>query len=225
VLVVAATGVTAAGILTLRAGDLEQFLRFAGIKHEQRSTTSNVQTYAHHTLLAYIGYRIWLRHPVAGAGWQASGEHSAYGPVLPAAHRKFPDVAPISFPGPGREYGVQNGYVQVLADLGVVGLAALLAVFAAGLALAVRARSLAGTIAAGWLVLVLWLWTAQGFVAGIPLDALTWLALGLAAASTRYVSVTTSAAGSGVASELRSGASSRSPSDTSSDAVSERARG
>jgi hypothetical protein len=28
---------------------------------------------------------------------------------------------------------------------------------------------------------VAWLWAGQGFVAGIPLDALTWLALGLTA--------------------------------------------
>jgi hypothetical protein len=30
-----------------------------------------------------------------------------------------------------------------------------------------------------------WLWTAQGFVAGIPLDALTWLTFGLAATRLR----------------------------------------
>jgi hypothetical protein len=33
-----------------------------------------------------------------------------------------------------------------------------------------------------WICLLVWLWTAQGFVAGIPLDALTWLAFGIAAA-------------------------------------------
>jgi hypothetical protein len=60
-----------------------------------------------------------------------------------------------------------------------VGLAALLALFGAGLALAVRGRRV---IAAAWLVLVVWLWTAQSFVAGIPLDAVTWLGFGLVAA-------------------------------------------
>ena len=29
--------------------------------------------------------------------------------------------------------------------------------------------------------LVIWLWTAQSFVAGIPLDAVTWLGFGLVA--------------------------------------------
>ncbi len=181
VLVVAATAVAAAGVLTLRAGDFEQFLRFLGAKQEERSTRSNVQTYSHHTLLAYIGYRIWLRHPIAGAGWQASGEHAAYAPELPAAHRKFPDVTPIAFPGSGREYGVQNGYVQVLADLGVVGLVLWLATFAAGLVLALGANAPPGAVAAYGLLTAMGIWAAQGLVAGLPLDALTWLGLGFAA--------------------------------------------
>ena len=36
-------------------------------------------------------------------------------------------------------------------------------------------------LALTWIALLVWLWTAQGFVAGIPLDALTWLGFGLAA--------------------------------------------
>jgi hypothetical protein len=181
VLVMATTGVTAAGVLTLRAGDLEQFLRFVGVKQEERSTRSDVQTYSHHTLLAYIGYRIWLRHPVVGAGWQASGERGAYAPVLPAAHRRFPDVSPIAFPSPAHEYGVQNGYVQVLADLGVVGLVLWLAPFAVALVLALRANAPPGAVAAYGLLTAIGIWAAQGLVAGLPLDALTWLGFGFAA--------------------------------------------
>jgi O-antigen ligase len=168
-------------VLTLRAGDFEQFLRFLGAKQEERSTRSDVQSYSHHTLLAYIGYRIWLRHPLAGAGWQASGEHPAYAPELPDAHRKFPDVAPLAFPGPGHEYGVQNGYIQVLADLGVVGLVLWLATFAAGLVLALGANAPPGAVAAYGLLTAMGIWAAQGLVAGLPLDALTWLGLGFAA--------------------------------------------
>jgi O-antigen ligase len=181
VLVAATTAVTAVGVLTLRAGDLEQFLRFLGVKQEERTTRTNVQTYAHHTLLAYIGYRIWLRHPVVGAGWQASGEHAAYAPELPAAHRQFPDVAAIAFPAPGHEWGVQNGYVQLLADLGVIGLVLWLATFVAGLVLALGANAPPGAVAAYGLLTAMGIWAGQGLVAGIPLDALTWLGLGFAA--------------------------------------------
>ncbi len=176
-----AAAVTALGILSLRAGDLEQFLRFTGVKQEEKSTTSNVQTYSHHTLLAYIGFRIWLRHPFAGAGWQASGEYSTYGRELPAAHRKFPDVAPLAFPARGRDYGVQNGYVQVLADLGVVGLLLWLAPFVLGIVLALRANIPPGAVAAFALLTAMGIWAAQGLVAGLPLDTVTWLGLGFAA--------------------------------------------
>ncbi len=181
VIVVVSTVVTAAGVLELRGGDLEQFLRFVGVKSEEQSTRSDVQSYSHHTVLAYIGYRIWRRDPIAGAGWQASGEHAAYAPVLPAAHQRFPDVAPLAFPAPGREYGVQNGYVQVLADLGLIGLVLWLAPFAAGLLLALRANAPPGAVAAFALLTAMGVWAAQGLVAGLPLDALTWLGLGFAA--------------------------------------------
>jgi O-antigen ligase len=181
VLVVATAGIVAAGVLVLRAGDFEQFFRFLGVKQAERSTSADVQSYSQHTLLAYIGYRIWLRHPIAGAGWQASGEHSTYAPELPAAHRKFPDVAPLAFPAPGHEYGVQNGYVQMLADLGVIGLLLWLGGFAVALVIALRANAPPGAVAAYTLLTAMGIWAAQGLVAGLPLDALTWLGFGFAA--------------------------------------------
>ena len=180
-IVAASTAAVAIGVLALRAGDFEQFFRFLGVKQEERTTREDVQTYSQHALLAYIGYRIWLRHPLEGAGWQASGERAAYVPELAAARRKFPDVAPLAFPAPGREYGVQSAYVQLLADLGIVGLVLWLAGFAIALALAFRANAPPGAVAAYALLTVMGIWAAQGLVAGIPLDALTWLAFGFAA--------------------------------------------
>ena len=44
-----------------------------------------------------------------------------------------------------------------------------------------RARLRTALYALLAVAVLVWLWTAQGFVAGIPLDALTWLAFGLAA--------------------------------------------
>ena len=66
----------------------------------------------HHTLLTYIGYRIWRDHPVVGAGWQASTDPDVVDPQLPAARKKFPDVAPLAFPTREHEWGVQNAYIQ-----------------------------------------------------------------------------------------------------------------
>jgi len=138
-------------------------------------------------LLAWLGFEIWKDHPLLGVGWEGSAEPAVFLPYLPAAHRRFPNEAPTAFPSaaPDRRYGVQNAWVQAAADLGVVGLALWVALFAAAAWLAVRAAISRGSrpalFALACIGLLLWLWTAQGFVAGIPLDALTWLTFGLAA--------------------------------------------
>lgn len=173
------TALVAAGILGLRGGDVADFLRFA---QDETTRTRDVETYSHRTLLAYVGGRIFLDHPLAGVGWQGSSEPAAFEPYLADARARFPDTAPLAFPAPERRHGVQNAYVQALADLGIVGLALLLAVFAAGVALALRGTTEARLLGLLWLLLAAGLWTAQGLVAGIPLAALTWLALGLTAA-------------------------------------------
>jgi O-antigen ligase len=176
----AVVGVVAAGVLVLRAGDFENFLRFLHLKGRE-TQTSNIQTYSHHTLLAYIGYRIWRDHPVVGAGWQGSTEPDVVDPQLPAAHRKFPDVAPLAFPTRDHEWGVQNAYIQSAADLGLIGLVLWLAPFVLALILALGANAPPGAVAAFAILAAMGVWGGQGLVAGIPLDGMTWLALGLGA--------------------------------------------
>ncbi len=176
----AVVGIVAAGVLVLRAGDFENFLRFLHLKGRE-TQTANIQTYSHHTLLAYIGYRIWRDEPVVGAGWQGSTDPDVVDPQLPAAHREFPDVAPLAFPTREHEWGVQNAYIQAAADLGLIGLVLWLAPFALALVLALRANAPPGAVAAFSILATMGVWGGQGLVAGIPLDAATWLALGLAA--------------------------------------------
>jgi O-antigen ligase len=173
-------GVVAIGVLVLRAGDLENFLRFVHLKGRE-TQTSNIQTYSHHTLLAYIGYRIWRDHPIVGAGWQSSTDPDVVDPQLPAAHKKFPDVAPLAFPTREHEWGVQNAYIQAAADLGLIGLVLWLTPFAFALLLALRANAPPGAVAAFTILSAMGIWGGQGLVAGIPLDAVTWLGFGLAA--------------------------------------------
>lgn len=184
----AATAIASLGVVALRAGDFDQFFRFLGAKPAQATTTTHIQTYSQRTLLAYIGARIWLRHPAFGVGWQGSSEPSAFSRELPAAHRRFPDVAQIAFPSARHRYGVQVLYVQVLADLGIVGAVLFLALGGAGLLTGLKGAlsaaplpAFAATVGLFWLVLALGLWTAEGLVAGLPLDALTWLGFGLVA--------------------------------------------
>jgi O-antigen ligase len=168
-----------AGTAVMRAEAIERFAEFIGIR--DRVTDAGVQSYAHRALLAYIGGRIWLDNPLVGVGWQASSEEWAYSPYLADAHARFPDEPDEAFPSPERPWGVQTLYLQVLADLGVVGFAALVALFAAGVAAALRGARASPVPLAGlaWLLVAAGVWGGIGLIAGLPLAALTWIALGL----------------------------------------------
>lgn len=178
--------VVGGGVLILRGQDFDQFLRWLGVRTAQRTTSEDVQSYAQHTLLAYLGMRIFLDHPVGGVGWQGSAEYASYKPYLDDAHRRFPHTAEKAFPAPDRPYGVQNVWIQALADLGVAGFALFVGLFVTGLVIAARvarrAPPLASAlaVACGLTLLVeMGVWSANGLVAGIPMDALLWLVLGL----------------------------------------------
>ena len=184
----AAIAVVILGTVAIRGNDLQTFARFVGASTEAgQARSTHVQTYSQRTLLVWIGYEMWKDHPLLGVGWQGSSEPANFEPYLPAAHRRFPDVAALAFPAdtPSRRYGVQNVWVQALADLGAVGLALWLAIFASaawlGLRAALRGASAAPLLGFAGTLLLAWLWTAQGFVAGIPLDALTSVVFALAA--------------------------------------------
>ncbi len=181
-LVVAVAGAA----VVLRGTAVTAFLEFVGVRKEDNATRTHVQSYAHRTLLGYIGLRIWLDHPVAGVGWQESREPAAFSPQLEAAHERFPNEPAAAFPSRDRPWGVQNGVIQTLADLGLVGLAFLLATLSAAASTAIRAargQSLLSLAATGWLWVSFAVFTGIGLLAGTPIDALLWLAVGLAATS------------------------------------------
>lgn len=184
---VAATAlVVLAGTLAIRSSDLNAFRRFVDSAPASTQASSNrTPSYAHRTLLSWLGYEIWKGHPALGVGWEGTTEPAVFEPYLPAAHRRFPNEVPLAFPSPSRRYGVQDAWIEAAADLGVVGLALWAALFAAaGWAAAVAARrsgAATALYALSAIGLLVWLWAAQGFYAGIPLDAFTWLVFGVAA--------------------------------------------
>ena len=177
----------------MRGDALADFLRFLGVRGDNPPV--GVETYSQRAVLAYIGLRIFEDHPVLGVGWQRSSRPEVFEPYVDDARARFPDVVDLAFPAEGREWGVQNLYIQMLADAGVIGLALLLLVGAAGLALAWRAAARAPTpwaTGAGLLALCALLtiaaeWASLGIVAGIPLQAASCLLLGLAAAGAATV--------------------------------------
>jgi O-antigen ligase len=180
VLVAVALTVTA-GTAVMRADTIERFAEFIGLREKVADT--GVESYAHRTLLAYIGARIWLDRPLGGVGWQASSEEWAYGPFLADARARFPDEPDQAFPSPEHPWGIQLLYLQVAADLGVAGLVVLLALAATGIATGIRGirSSPVALCGLGWLLVAAGVWTGIGLVSGLPLGALTWIAFGLVA--------------------------------------------
>ena len=178
-LVVAALLVTL-GTAGMRGTALKDFAAFLGLA--RNPTPGAVESYSQRTVLGYIGLKIFLTEPVTGVGYQASSEKFAYGPELPAAHRRFPDQPDQAFPSTENPWGVQNFYVQTLADLGVIGFAVLAALFGAALWIGARgaASSSLALVGVGWLLVAAGVWNGLGIVPGIPLAALTWLGFGLA---------------------------------------------
>ena len=167
----------------MRAGEINQFLRFVGIgraKDEQ----NGVQSYVQRTLLVYIGWRIFEDNPIGGAGWQASTEQRVYGRTCrppTASSRDAGARLPLARAPLGRPERVRPGHVRPGR-----GRAARVPLAArqrrrhprpAGPARAARGRRRA-LVAVVWLVLVMGVLSALGLVAGIPTDALLWLTLG-----------------------------------------------
>jgi hypothetical protein len=180
--------VVGGGYSVMRGTTLERFAHFLGAG--QKEHIGGVESYSQRWVLDYIGLRIFLDHPVLGAGWHAGDDESAYGPQLPAAHRRFPGQPAQAFPSPAHPWGIQNAYVEALAELGVVGFAAFAALILTGLFLSGRATlraspALAPGAAVGllWLLVACGVWNGLWFIAGIPFDVVVWLAFGLIAAA------------------------------------------
>lgn len=188
---VAAAGlVVLAGTVAIRSSDLNAFRNFVNsAPASSQSSADRTPSYAHRTLLSWLGYEIWRDHPALGVGWEGTTEPAVFDPYLPAAHRRFPNEVPLAFPSASRRYGVQDAWIEAAADLGAVGLVLWAALFAAAAWLAGRAALMLGSATSVYALmgtgLLAWLWAAQGFYAGIPLDAVTWLVFGVAALGLR----------------------------------------
>ncbi len=167
------------GTAAIRGAALRDFAAFLGI--HRNVTPGAVESYAQRTVLGYIGLKIFLTEPVTGVGYQGSSDAWAYGPQLAAAHHRFPGQPADAFPSPKHPWGVQNLYIETLADLGAIGLAALAALFAAALTVGLRAgpASPVPLVGVAWMLVAAGVWIGIGIVPGIPLAALTWLGFGL----------------------------------------------
>ena len=183
--IAAVVSLVAAGTIAIRALDTRPLLDALGIERPRDVATDPEASWQQRAALAYIGGRIFLDHPLVGVGWQASSEAEHYEPYLDDARARFPDLPERALPSPEHQWGVQNAYVQAAADLGVFGLLAWLAFLLVPLSVAWRAGASAG-VPILWLLVSMGIWIGLGLVAGIPLVGLTWLSIGLAAASAAW---------------------------------------
>ncbi len=172
-----------AGTIAIRSQAVADGLKFLGLKQGTGAASEHVQSYRQRVLLAYIGGRIFIGHPLLGVGFNGSFDEFAYRPYLADARAKF-DQPPEAFPSPAHRWGVQNAYVQSLSDFGVLGLVLFLAALFVPVWLALRRGAQPLAVAAAAVVLVTaGVWNGLGLVAGIPTDAITWIAVGAALAS------------------------------------------
>ncbi len=183
--IAAVVALVAGGTIAIRALDTRPLLDALGIEHPRDVATDPEASWQQRAALAYIGGRIFLDHPLVGVGWQASSEAEHYELYLDDARARFPDLPERALPSPEHEWGVQNAYVQAAADLGVFGLLAWLAFLLVPFAVAWRTGTSAG-VPILWLLVSMGIWIGLGLVAGIPLVGLTWLSIGLAAASASW---------------------------------------
>ena len=82
------------------------------------------------------------------------------------------------------QYRSAASFVTPYGEIGSVGLVLAVAAFVVGVVTALRAQPryvFFGLVAAGWILVAAGTWNAVGIVAGVPLQAVTWLGFGLAA--------------------------------------------
>ena len=173
--------VVGSGVYVLRGSDVTNYLSFLGISKSHTNTAGHVETGSQRALLLWIGYQMWKDHPILGLGFERS--NFDFKPYLPAARRKFPNQPAEAFPAPSHRWGVQNFWLELLADTGVIGFVLGVATFGSGIVVALRqARkpSFLALSAAGFILVAVGAWNAVGIIAGIPMEAVTWIGFGLA---------------------------------------------
>ena len=105
----------------MRGGDVDQFVRFLGIpEHDRRAGERPDVRSAHDARVHRLAGL--PRPPGRGRGLAVLPQGAAGLRRLPRRRTaQFPDTPAEAFPSPERPYGIQNAYIQALADLGVVG--------------------------------------------------------------------------------------------------------
>ncbi|MEA2191410.1 MAG: hypothetical protein QOI73_1531 [Solirubrobacteraceae bacterium] len=99
-----------------------------GVLHSARSealpnsSRFGSSTISHRIVVGAAGLELFAQHPLAGAGWQRSASPEGIGDeeINARLRARFPQVAPYFYPDVALA-SVHNAYIQVLAELGMLG--------------------------------------------------------------------------------------------------------
>jgi hypothetical protein len=178
-----------AGVFLQRGRDIGGFLRSLGIAEREVDIGENVAGWNQRLIYAYVGGRVFLANPVIGTGWHGTLPPGEYERFLPDARARFPDAPSYYFPGPDGLIPQQT-YDQVLYELGIVGALLFLALAFVLIRAAVRVPPRwppgdedepAAYLPAAWLAVLGGSLGGAALFGGIPLTALFWLVLAVAA--------------------------------------------
>lgn len=192
VVVTAVVALTLTGtVYSLRSGELG-FLQQWFAPAENAKPGQYAGSWSQRLIFAYIGGRVFLAHPIIGTGWWGELPPSEYAQFLPDARARFPDQPPRYFPPADGTFIPQQTFDQVAYELGVVGVALLLALIAVAARDSLRTSrrfpvgnpdELAAYLAGPWLASLLGAIAGSALFGGTPMAALFWLTFGLVAAS------------------------------------------
>jgi hypothetical protein len=179
VVVVLVTG----GTLGLRAGGGDLGFLQAWFGKPAQHPGQYAGGWSQRLIFVYVGGRVFLDHPIFGAGWHGNLPASEYARYLPDARRRFSDQPSRYFPPRVGEFIPQQAYDQVLYELGLVGgvlfAAVLLSLVVAGVRAASSAADRTAYLPAVWTAAALGAIAGEGLFGGTPLAALFWLTVGL----------------------------------------------
>ncbi|MGH2787974.1 MAG: O-antigen ligase family protein [Actinomycetota bacterium] len=116
-------------LLAVTGMSLFAFLTISFARPETLPTSTSFSTgsTSHRIVLASAGLELFFRHPLVGVGWQRSSSPEIIGQseVSQSLHDRFESVPPQLFPNVSPST-VHNTYIQLAAELGLLGLAVMI---------------------------------------------------------------------------------------------------
>lgn len=180
-IVVVVVGIVTGGTLMLRANSLGFLQSWFGKPPSRPGQYAS--SWSQRLIYTYIGGRIFLAHPILGTGWLGDLPPNRFVAYLPAARRHYSDQPARYFPPADKPFIPQQTFDQVLYELGLVGGAAMLALFIAlgraSVSAARRAGDVLAMLPATWLAAIIGGLAGEGLFGGTPLAALFWIVAGV----------------------------------------------